>query len=292
MDFSVLGEFGWVLITIGVAVAVFFLVFWIARSQPRPTDVAGREKLYYEQFASPNDYSVTTLRSRIDALLRLKEELLVYTEDVGTLADDTCMSVKTVEEKYIANATATGGVDDANLPLAEQQRKIEYRTKQAKKRFLDEQAMFSVVNGRKPLLECFYADNDDVTAAEAELNAVLAEVEKVINSAEVEAAALKKEKAGMSLQFSLRYLQEAVQSLGGGKKEGFYAELSGPALIARADEIIGKAEAMKRDLASLNDLLRKEQQMIKLINQGVEKEQRGGDPRSREADMALLARQG
>jgi hypothetical protein len=184
-------------------------------------------------------------------------------------------------------------VNDADLPFAEQQRKIEYPTKQAKKLFLDEQAMYSVVNGKKPLLECFYADNEDVAGAEAELNAVIADFEKILDSAEVKAAALKKEKVGMSLQFSLKYLQEAIKSLDSGavKKEGFYAELTGPALIARADEIIGKAEAMKQDLTGLNGLLRKEQEMVKLINQGFEREQRGGDPRARQADLDALARQ-
>jgi hypothetical protein len=287
MDFSILGEFGWLLITIGVAVAVFFLIFWIVRSQPTAQD---RERLYYEPFRSPNDYSVSAIRTRIDALLKLKEEILVYNEEVSTLADDTCMIVKTVEEKYVANATASGGVDDANMSLAEQQQKIAYRTKQAKKRFLDEQAMYSVVNGKKPLLECFSADEDDVGTAEAELNAVLADLEKILDSAEVGTAVLKKTKAEMSLGFSMKYLQEAVQSLNGGRKEGFYAELQGPALLARADEILGKGEALKQDLMNAQQLLKKEQDMVKLINKNVEREQRGGDPRAREADMASLAR--
>lgn len=286
MDANILGEFGWLLITIGVAVCVFYLVYWIARSQPKSSN----ERLYYEPFASPNDYSVTALRSRINALLKLKEEILVYNEEVGTLADDTCMIVKTVEEKYVANAMSAGGTDDAGLPLDEQQRKIALRTKLAKKRFLDEQAMYSTVNGTKPLLECFYADGDDVHAAEAELNAVLADLTRILDSAEVEAAALKKMRAGATLNFSLKYLQEAVRSLNAGKTEGFYADLSGPELIARADEIIGKAEALKADLRNLQGLLNREKEMVKLINRNVEREQRGGDPQSRSADMELLAR--
>ena len=286
MDFSILGEFGWLLITIGVAVAVFYLVFWIARSQPETNS----DRLHYEPFASPDDYSVTALRSRINALLKLKEEILVYNEEVGTLADDTCMILKTVEEKYIANAMSAGGTDDATLGFEEQQKKIALRTKLAKKRFLDEQAMYATVNGTKPLLECFYADGDDVRAAEAELNAVLVDVERILDSAEVQAAALKKERAGATLGFSLKYLQDAVRSLDSGRRTEGFADLSGPALIARADEIIGKAEALKADLRNLQGLLNKEKEMVKLINKNVEREQRGGDPRAREADIANLAR--
>lgn len=285
MVYEVLGEFGWVLITFAVAGLVLAGIVILLRNMKKQGDY---DKTYYEHFASPNDWSVSAMRSRIDKIRALKEELLVYSEDVGTLADETCAIMKTVEEKYIVNASQFTNADDYSLPKAEQDRKIKQRQTLAKARFADQQAMYSAVNGKKPLLECFYADNDDVAAAESELNRELNELEQILDTAEVKAAVLKKEKAAMSLGFSLKYLTDALKSLQEQKAEGFYVERSGSALIARADEILGKAAAMRNELAELNKLLQKENDMIKVLNSGPKKEMRGGNPADRDAMMQRL----
>jgi hypothetical protein len=246
-------------------------------------------KVYYEHFESPNDWSVSAIRSRINSLRNLKEELLVYSEDVGVLADETCAIMKTVEDKYIKNASQLKNEQDYALPRDEQERMIAQRQKLAKQRFVEQQEMYSAVNGKKPLLECFYASSGDVAAAEAELNRELNEITKILDTASVRAAILKKEKAQMSLGFSLNYLTDALKSVDTEKAEGFYAELSGPALIARADEIIGKANSMKKDLRDLHKLMEKENSMINTLNSRSRKEEKGGNPAARDADMARLA---
>lgn len=274
-----------VVILFGVATIILASIVIFLRRKKADVE---REKVYYEHFESPNDWSVSALRRRIDKIRAIKEELLVYSEDVGVLADETCAIMKTVEEKYIMNGSQFANAADYELPRAEQDRKIKQRQSLAKARFTDQQAMYSAVNGQKPLLECFYADNDDVASAEAELNRELNELEKILDTAQVKAAALKKEKAAMSLGFSLKYLTDAVKSLQEQKAEGFYAELRGAALIARADEILGKASAMRNELGELNKLLNKENEMIKVINSAPRRESRGGSTNARDGQMARL----
>ena len=267
MDTAILGEFGWVLIVFAAAALILASIVILLRNVKKQKE---NERLYYEHFESPNDWSVSAIRSRIDKVRNIKEALLIYSEDVGTLADETCAIMKTVEEKYIANGSQFANASDYELPKAEQDKKIKQRQSLAKARFADQQAMYSAVNGQKPLLECFYADGDDVAQAEAELNRELNELEKILDTTQVKAAAIKKEKAAMSLGFSLKYLTDAVKTLQEQKAEGFYAELRGAALIARADEIIGKAIAMRKDLEELNKLMQKENDMINIINKGPE----------------------
>ena len=285
MDTTVLGEIGVVILLFGVAMVILAGIILFLR---RKKDDDERKKVYYEHFESPNDWSVSALRRRIEKIRAIKEELLVYSEDVGVLADETCAIMKTVEEKYIMNGSQFANASDYELPKAEQDRKIKQRQSLAKARFADQQAMYSAVNGQKPLLECFYADNDDVASAEAELNRELNELEKILDTSQVKAAALKKEKAAMSLGFSLKYLTDAVKSLQEQKAEGFYAELSGAALIARADEVLGKATAMRNELADLNKLLNKENEMINILNSAPRRESRGGSAGARDGQMARL----
>lgn len=276
------------LVLVGAAV-ILAIVVYILKNRQCADSPDG--KLYYEHFESPNDWSVSAIRTRIAKIQDLKEELLVYGEEVGVLADETCAIMKTVEEKYVQNASQFRNMEDYERPQAERDRMIAERQRLAKKRFLDQKSMYSAVNGQKPLLECFYAQGGDVLNAESELNNQIMELEKILNTTEVKAAALKKEKVAMSLGFSLNYLQDAVRSLEGGAeaKEGFYAELTGAALIARADALIGKAAAMKKELAELNALLEKENGMIRTLEAAKRKEEKGGNPAERDAQLARMA---
>jgi len=293
METEILGDLGWVLIVFAVTGLILAGIVMLLRSVKKSGEGVGTGgKLYYEHFQSPNDWSVSALRSRIDKLRNLKEELLVYSEDVGVLADETCAIVKNVEEKYIINNSQFENPSDYELPKAEQDRKVKQRQTLAKVRFADQQTMYSAVNGGKPLLECFYADNDDVVAAEAELNRELNEMEKILDSAQVKAAALKKEKASMSLGFSLKYLTDAVKSLQEQKREGFYVELSGAALIARADEILGKAAAMKDELKELNKRLARSNEMIRTLSSVPLKEENGGFSSGRSGQMSRIDARG
>jgi hypothetical protein len=87
----------------------------------------------------------------------------------------------------------------------------------------------------------------------------------------------------------MNYLTDAVKSMESEKKEGFYVELTGPTLIARADELLGKAASMKQELKDLNALVDKENDMIKIINSRTKKESKGGNPAERDADMMRLS---
>jgi hypothetical protein len=199
------------------------------------------------------------------------------------------MIMKTVEDKYITNASQLRNAEDYEKPREEQDRIVKQRQTLAKKRFAEQQAMYSAVNGEKPLLECFYADDDAVVSAEAELNLQLNELEKIMDTAEVKAAALKKEKISTTLGFTLDYLNDAVKSLETPKVEGFYSEYSGTALISKADTMIGKAASLQKELEDLRGKIDKQNEMIRILNSKQKNEARGGNKGERDADMTRLA---
>lgn len=283
MNYTILVEFGGIIILFALGMIILAWITGITKNY-----VCADESNYYEHFESPNDWSVSAIRSRIDKLINLKEALLSYVEDVSALADETCMIMKTVEEKYIMNASQLKE-SDYELSRETQDRLIKQRQSFAKKRFIDAQSVYAAVNGRKPLLECFYADEIDVSIAEEELNFQLSEIEKIMDAAEVKAAILKKEKATLTLGFTNKYLTDAVKSIETPRIEGFYIELKGPELIAKADKFIGAATSLKKELLDLRSQVEKQNKMIQIIENKGKKEAAGGNPVGREADMMRLS---
>ena len=279
------GQFSW----LAIKVAVGFLTIWLVSLLIQKVAHAcspDTGKNYYEHFESANDWSVSALRSRIDRIRAVKAEIMAYGENVGTLADDTCAIMRTVEDAYINNAKQFKNPEDYKLPREKQDAKIADQTRLARQRFADQKLLYSAVNGDKPLLECFYADEDDVVSAESELNIEVNELEKLLDDAQVKAAVMKKEKSRMTLGFMLPYLQDAVKSMGSEKKEGFFVERKGPALIARADELLGKAVAMKNELSDLGKQLDQENQMVRILNKKQESEKRNAESGGADDDIA------
>jgi len=178
---------------------------------------------------------------------------------------------------------------DYELSKAEQDKLVKQRQSFAKKRFDEQQSVYAAVNGRKPLLECFYADEIDVSIAEEELNFQLSEIEKIMDAAEVKAAILKKEKATLTLGFTNKYLTDAVKSIEAPRIEGFYIELKGSELIAKADKFIGAAMSLKNELIDLRSQVEKQNKMIQIIENKGKKEATGGNPVERAADMTRLS---
>jgi hypothetical protein len=285
MDYTIPVEFGKYLVLFAIGMLVLACIIHIIKGR---TCADKSEKNYYEHFESPNDWSVSALRSRIDKIVNLKEALLKYTEDVGILADETCLIMKTVEDKYIMNASQLKD-GDYEKSKAEQDRIVKQRQTLAKKRFAEQQSVYAAVNGQKPLLECFYADNEDVASAEAELNVQLNELEKIMDTAAVKAAILKKERAAMSLGFSMNYLNDAVKSLETPKVEGFFAELNGPQLIAKADKMIGAAASLQKELEDLRAQINTQNNMMQTMENKAKGEARGGNQVERATDMDRLA---
>lgn len=276
MDYSLTGETGVLLIKLAVGVIVIMLFAHLIRYLASKC-LPDQTKSFYEHFESANDWSVSAVRNRIDRIRQMKSEIMAYGENVGTLADETCTIMKNVEDAYINNAKQFKNPEDYKLPRDQQDRKVAEQTRLARQRFADQKELYSAVNGDKPLLECFYADEDDVVRAESELNNEINELEKILDMAQVKAAVLKKEKTRMSLGFALPYLQDAVKSMNEAKTEGFYVERRGAALIARADELLGKATTMKNELADLNKQLNEENRMVRILNQKEESERRSAN---------------
>lgn len=283
MNYAILVEFGGIIVLFAVGMLILAWINGVIQNY-----VCNDKSNYYEHFESPNDWSVSAIRSRIDKLINLKEALLSYVEDVGILADETCMIMKTVEDKYIMNASQLKE-SDYELPRETQDKLMKQRQSFAKKRFNEQQAVYAAVNGRKPLLECFYADEIDVSIAEEELNFQLSEIEKIMDAAEVKAAILKKEKTAFTLGFTNKYLTDAVKSIETPRIEGFYIELKGSELIAKADKFIGAAMSLKNELIDLRSQVEKQNKMIQIIENKGKKEATGGNPVERAADMTRLS---
>lgn len=285
MNYNIVVEFGGIIVLLAAGMLLLAAIVIIIQNQ---TCAERTDKIYYEHFESSDDSSVSAIRSRIDKIINVKEGLLQYMEDVGILADETCMLMKTIEEKYIMNASQLKE-EDYGRPKDEQDTLVKQRQTLAKKRFNEQQSIYSTLKGKKPLLECFYASVDDVASAEAELNLQLNELEKVMNTAEVKAASLKKEKIATTLGFSMNYLTDAIKSLDSPKTEGFYAELNGTALITKADTMLNKATALQKELEDLRGQIKKQNEMIQIMENKAKKEAKGGNTADRATDMTRLS---
>jgi hypothetical protein len=286
MNYTILVEFGGIIVLFAVGMIILACVIMILKTRVCKSTY---DSNYYEPFESADDNTLTAIVKRINKIKKLKDELLKYSEDVTILGDETCMILKNVEEKYIMNSTQLKTEDDYKLPLDEQNRLITQRKTLAKKSFNEQKSIYGVVNNNIPLLECFTADFDQIEAAEALLNNQIEELEKIMDTAEVKAALSKKNKIAQTLNFTLRYLNDAVKSVSSVKKEGFYSPLTGAKLLARADELIGKAATLREDIKELQQLLEKENNMLKTLNSSIKKEEKGGNPAGREADMTRLS---
>jgi hypothetical protein len=202
----------------------------------------------YEQFANSDDDYLTQLKSRIESLSAVKNKVEDAVASLNDSADETCNIMKELEQVYVGNSAAPSDPSEFSLPKAIQEKRRSDRERRAVSRFAEERALFSAA-ARSPILECFAAGNS-VTEAETELAGLCDELTVVLDSAEVKMMDVKKQKIRTLMDFNGRYLKKALNTA---TAEGFYSDLRGPALLVKADTLLGKASTIYDDIMALKN---------------------------------------
>jgi hypothetical protein len=243
-----------------VSILAILSIVWFVR---RMTRVSSRVGNVYEHFeASSADGLLVEYTKRIPQIRAIKEQLEHDMETLNDLADDTCNIMAQIQDTYVGNTAAPSDEEEYNLPQAQQKKLQENRRRRGILRFEEEKKQYMALNQRKTILECFSADANDLAEAEQTLSDEVSELLTIIDSAEVRIAAEKGEKIDSLLGFNAKYLKKALDTA---TVEGFFQELKGTALIAKADELIGKAITVHDKLVILKKKVAQQKLAVKSL---------------------------
>ncbi len=219
----------------------------------------------YEQFADASDDYLSQLNKRIESVSAVKYKVEDVVESLNNTGDETCNIMKELEQVYVGNSAAPSDTSEFSLPAAIQEKRRQDRERRAVSRFAEERALFSAA-ARSPILECF-ATGNSVSEAETTLVGLCEELSNVLDSAEVKMMDLKKTKIRTLMEFNGRYIKKASNLA---TAEGFYSELRGPALLTKADTLLGKANTIYNDIMELqNDVKLQRAAVNQLTKRGV-----------------------
>ena len=241
----------------------------------------------FEQFEGGPTLSDYT--SRTQKLEVVKEALSDDISELDDLVDETCGIVGHVKETYIGNNSMPLDDSENSLPKDVQKSRMDRRKVRAAKRFDDEKAVFGSV-AKKTLLECFEdgsaaaaakQDADaELTDAQRDLAAVVDEVTRILDTAQVKAALLKSQQIAPTLQFTGKYVKQASDSLasssqtvtmesfegGGGSSSSSSSSRSrGAELIRSADELLTRAETIRKTVQDLKASVQQQKDAIQAM---------------------------
>lgn len=240
----------------------------------------------YEQFANENESYLAQLRSRIESITAAKNKVEDAVATLNDTADETCNIMKELEQVYVGNSAAPSDPSEFSLPKAIQEKRRADRERRAVSRFAEERVLFSAA-AQSPILECFAAGNS-VTEAEDELAGLCDEITVALDSAEVKMMDVKKQKIRTLMDFNGRYLKKALNTA---TAEGFYSELRGPALLVKADTLLGKASTIYNDIIDLkNDIKLQRAAVNQLTKRGTDLQAGNYKPADIAAGMAAATR--
>ena len=248
------------LLSATACILAIILIVWFVRRMTGPSRLGN----VYEHFqASSADGLLVEYKKRIPKVKSIKEQLEKDMELLSDMADDTCNIMAQIQDTYVGNSVAPSDEDEYNLPKAQQEKLQETRKRRGILRFEEEKKQYMALNQRKTILECFSADGDDLAEAEQTLSDEVSDLLAVIDSAEVRIAAEKGEKIDSLLGFNAKYLKKALDTA---TVEGFFMELKGTALIAKADELIGKAITVHDKIMMLKGKVVQQKRAAKSLN--------------------------
>lgn len=250
------GAFLWhILVFAGIVLLIAGIITLV-----RSARCSAADTIRYEPFEpSATDGRLTAIKQRISDLRAATDLVQTALDDMNDAAEETCNIMKEVEEVYVGNSSAPPDESEFNLPAEQQKQRRADRERRAKLRFAEERKLFGSITG-KPVLECFVASDSDVQEAETELSFMVNEATAILDNAEVKIAAEKKEKIRSLLNFNARYLKKAVNAA---TAEGFWADLKGPALLSKADELLGKAKTLFAEIQELKRDVKLQRQAVK-----------------------------
>ena len=203
---------------------------------------------------------VLEMKKRTERLGAVKDVLEKDLESLSTSADDVCAILKQVEDTYITNAAAPTSADEMNLSPDLQERRKTARKQRAATSFKERMKQYIDLNGGKPLYECFDNEQESsVALATQELQDAVREVAAVLNTGEVKLASIKEERIRSLMGFNATFLKKTIDTLTGAGKETFAnevaavtPELTGKALLSRADELLKQASELHTRVLALS----------------------------------------
>lgn len=211
----------------------------------------------YEQFAE--EEKPDPFQQRIDTLVSLKETL---TADLDTLDDNrdaSCNITKQVEDSYVSNNAAPTDESEYSMPKDVQETRQRQRNDRAKKRFEAEKKRYSELQKVAPVHECFAT-----SSSEDELRSAIEDVERLIES-------VKMNSLQSLLGFNAVYLKKGAATV----TESFANAFSGLALLAKADEVIKKGNALHAEIGKITAAVKTQQAVAKGVFQKTSDLQKG-----------------
>lgn len=270
LKFGIFGELFivilFLLVVSGLLIAIQWLLskFWCS-SHPSTS---------YEAF----EVNTNEIEKRTNALHTLRDRITADLEALDDAADASCDITKQIEDSYVSNNSAPTDPDEYQLPQDIQDSRQQKRNDRTKRRFEDEKKRYSVLKNVAPILECF----EDASDAEDELRAQIADIQRILETAEAKAAAAKGLSIESLLGFNAGYLKKGASTV----TEGFADKLTGAALLAAADDLIAKGNSLHDDIVKITAEVKTQQAVAKGVFQKTKDLQNG---KVSESDAAAAA---
>jgi len=200
---------------------------------------------------------------RIRSLQTMRDTLTKDLESLDDAADAACDVTKQIEDSYISNNAAPTDENEYQMPKDVQADRQQKRNTRVKKRFEEEKKRYSVLKNADPIYECF-----EDAAKEDELRAELEDVQRILDTAEAKAVAAKGRRLDSLLGFNAVYLKKGVSTV----TEGF---ATGDALLAAADDLIAKGNAVHAEIVKITNAVKTQQAIAKGVFQKTQNLQNG-----------------
>lgn len=201
------------------------------------------------------------IQSRIDKLRQLQGIIQGDLETLDDSADATCDITKQIEDNYVANNSAPSDENEYQMPREQQEARAKKRKQRATSRFATEKKRFSAVKNMAPLYECFEdaapstKDAEKQKATEDDLRAEIAEVERLMDTAELKTAATKGQALESLMAFNAGYLKKGAETI----TESFTNSRSGQELLDYADLLIAKGAKLHNAVRIIVGEVKKQQ---------------------------------
>ena len=257
-----------VAIFIAIGVGMILIVQYILHTvwcNGRPTNA-------YEHFEDKKpENPINPIQLRINKLQKLQDMIQSDLEILDDSADATCDITKQIEDNYVANNSAPSDENEYQMPKEQQETRARKRKDRAMSRFTTEKKRFSAVKNMVPLYECFEDASTKDDATEDDLRDEIAEVERLMDTAELKAAATKGQALESLMAFNAGYLKKGADTI----TESFENPRSGQDLLDYADSLINKGMKLHNAVLIIVGEVKKQQSAAAAIFQKTNSLQNG-----------------
>lgn len=202
----------------------------------------------YEHFETT---PVSPVQSRIDTIQTIRDTIQSDLDSLHDSQDDTCEILKQIEQSQVANYSLPNDTAEYSNP---DPKRADSRNARAKKRFELEKQQYTILHSTGPLLECF-DDASDERMLSGEVDAL----SDLLDKLDMKLA----DTITTTLGFNSGYLQKMVKA---STTEGFFTDLRGPELLAKADAVIDRANTLHTKLQSVRSEVEKQTKVARALN--------------------------